>query len=106
MATTLLLSRKLATAREEVREAYRNGATLRQIAEVYSVSSGTVRHALIEMGETLRSRGRRKKADTVNPNIVQLESPVENPIQRETSTVGAARIEEPEVPSRYEGGLF
>lgn len=50
---------KLATAKEQVREAYTNGATLREIAEVHNVSSGTVRNLLIEMGEKLRRPGRK-----------------------------------------------
>jgi transposase-like protein len=50
---------KLATAKEQVRDAYQNGATLREIAEVHNVSSGTVRNVLIEMGEKLRRPGRK-----------------------------------------------
>ena len=48
------LKNKLAASREQVREAYRNGATLRQIAEVYDASPGTVRNVLLEMGEMMR----------------------------------------------------
>ena len=54
------LSKKLAAAREQVREAYENGATLREISIVEGVSSGTVRNLLIELGVELRSRGRRR----------------------------------------------
>jgi hypothetical protein len=53
------LKKKLVTAREQVREAYKNGATLRQIADLHGTSVGTVRNLLIEMGENLRPRGRR-----------------------------------------------
>jgi hypothetical protein len=66
------LKNKLATAREQVREAYLNGATLREIGEVHGVSAGTVRNVLIEIGVELRPRGRRKKADTTEPQILPL----------------------------------
>jgi len=55
---------KLATAKEQVRDAYQNGATLREIAEVHNVSSGTVRNVLIEMGEKLRRPGRKGGSKT------------------------------------------
>jgi hypothetical protein len=84
------LNKKLAMAREQVREAYRNGATLRQIGEVHDVSPGTVRNVLMEMGETLRPRGRRKKADTYDPRIL----PATPSIDGEQTT------------TRYEGGSF
>jgi transposase-like protein len=51
----------LAPVKEQVIEAYNNGATLRQIAEVHGVSSGTVRNCLRESSVDLRPRGRRKK---------------------------------------------
>ena len=87
------LKNKLATAREQVREAYKNGATLRQISEVHGVSAGTVRNVLIEMGETLRARGRRKKADTSESLILPVD-----PCDKDHG--------DPSVPSKYEGGTF
>ena len=92
MATRL--KNKLATAHEQVREAYRNGATLRQIGEVHGVSAGTVRNVLREMGETLRPRGRRKKADTHDPRILAVEPSAEGD------------SDEPQAPAKYEGGAF
>jgi transposase-like protein len=72
------LKNKLAAAKEQVQEAYQNGATLRQIAEVHGVSAGTVRNCLVELGIDLRPRGRRKKGDTVDERILPLiEPPVE-----------------------------
>jgi len=50
--------RKLATSKDLVVEAYENGATLRQIAEVHGVSMGTVRNLLITEGKKLRKTGR------------------------------------------------
>jgi transposase-like protein len=57
------LKSKLTLAQDQILEAYRNGATLREIAEVHGVSSGTVRNKLIELGADLRKRGRRRKED-------------------------------------------
>lgn len=90
---TTRLKNKLAMCREQVREAYRNGATLRQIGEVHGVSAGTVRNVLIEMGETLRPRGRRKKSETHDPRILPVEQTPEAEAQ-------------PEAPQTYEGGAF
>lgn len=70
------LRNKLSMAKEQVREAYRNGATLRQIAELHGASPGTVRNVLIEMGETLRHRGRRRKEDLVDARVLSVDSPV------------------------------
>jgi len=58
------LKSKLTLAQDQILEAYRNGATLREIAEVHGVSSGTVRNKLIELGADLRKRGRRRKDET------------------------------------------
>ena len=80
---------KLATAREQVKEAYENGATLRQIGEVHGVSAGTVRNVLREMGVELRPRGRRKLSETPDDRALQLDAPAE-----------------PEQPASYEGGSF
>ena len=76
MATRL--KNKLATAEEQVRAAYRNGATLREIGEVHGVSAGTVRNKLIELGEEMRPRGRRKKeVDTEQRALPTAELPTE-----------------------------
>jgi transposase len=61
------LRNKLATAREQVVEAYRNGATLREIADFHKVSPGTVRNMLIEEGASLRRPGRRGGAPVERP---------------------------------------
>ena len=55
------LKSKLTLAQDQIKEAYLNGATLREIADVHGVSSGTVRNKLIELGMDLRKRGRRRK---------------------------------------------
>jgi len=89
---TTRLKNKLVTVNEQVREAYRNGATLRQIGEVHGVSAGTVRNALIEMGETMRRRGRRKAADTHDPRILPVDAVDDS--------------EEEVVAEKYEGGVF
>lgn len=90
MATRL--RNKLATCQDQVREAYRNGATLRQIGEVHGVSAGTVRNILKEMGETMRPRGRRKKSETHDPRILATEPATEATTE--------------EAPQTYEGGAF
>jgi transposase-like protein len=76
----------LAPVREQVIEAYKNGATLRQIAEVHGVSSGTVRNCLVECQVELRARGRRKKdAPRAGADLLPIssdnsdEAPVEAP---------------------------
>lgn len=56
-----LKTRKLATSKEQVVLAYRNGATMRQIAEVHGVSVGTVRNLLVSEGESIRAKGRPSK---------------------------------------------
>ena len=89
---TTRLKNKLSTVREQVREAYRNGATLRQIGEVHSVSPGTVRNVLVEMGEALRRRGRRKKADMHDPRILEVDSVEGDEVCEESDS--------------YEGGSF
>ena len=58
---TINIKNALAPVREQVIDAYKNGATLRQIAEVHGVSSGTVRNCLRVCEVQLRPRGRRKK---------------------------------------------
>lgn len=64
------LNNKLAAIKEVVVEAYKNGATLREIAEVHAVSPGTVRNALKEMGVEMRSRGRRKAVKPVDTRLL------------------------------------
>ncbi len=54
------LTKKLADMKANLRAAYENGYTLRQLAALYKVSPGTVRARLFEEGATLRSRGKRK----------------------------------------------
>ncbi len=92
---TTRLRNKLSMVHEQVREAYRNGATLRQIGDVHGVSPGTVRNVLKEMGETLRLRGRRKKSATADPRILPIDAPAEGSDDQEPTTNGA-----------YEGGPF
>jgi len=57
-----LTVRKLATSKEQVVLAYRNGATMRQIADVHGVSIGTVRNLLIAEGTGIRPKGRTPKS--------------------------------------------
>lgn len=87
---TTRLKNKLAMHHDQVREAYRNGATLRQIGEVHGVSPGTVRNVLVDLGESLRSRGRRKKIDMHDPRILNISGtpevePVVETIEPETT---------------------
>ena len=95
---TTRLKNKLATVRPQVQEAYRNGATLRQIGDVHGVSPGTVRNVLIEMGETMRSRGRRKKSRTIDPRIIS-RALGDDTEEKETTP-------EEKLLSGYEGGNF
>jgi len=91
---TTRLRNKLSTSHEQVLTAYRNGATLRQIGDVHGVSPGTVRNVLKEMGESLRSRGRRKKSATPDPRILPIAAPAEGSDDAATP------------PAAYEGGPF
>lgn len=77
------LRNKLATAKEQVKEAYRNGATLREIGDVHGVSPGTVRNSLIEMGENLRPRGRRKKNNPQDDRVLPVAELPEAPAATE-----------------------
>lgn len=70
---TTKLKSKLTAAQEQVREAYLNGVTLREIADVHGVSSGTVRNVLIEMGVNLRRRGRRRNSGAVRPTTLPVQ---------------------------------
>lgn len=92
---TTKLRNKLSTAREQVREAYRNGATLRQIGDAHNCSPGTVRNVLEEMGETLRSRGRRKKVYMNDPRILPMEPKLDGGDEFAATA-----------SSKYEGGTF
>jgi hypothetical protein len=69
---TTRLRNLLATCHEQVADAYKNGATLRQIGDVHSVSAGTVRNLLKELGIPLRARGRRSKAAQAHPKILPI----------------------------------
>lgn len=92
------IGRKLSLSKEQVKEAYANGATLREIADVHNVSSGTVRNCLIEQGVELRTRGRRKKQnanqsralpmDNVTPPATTYEAPT--PVVRPVVNLGEA----------------
>lgn len=73
---TTRLRNKLVTSREQVRDAYINGATLRAIGDVHGVSAGTVRNLLREMDVPMRPRGRRSKASTTHPKILPIETAV------------------------------
>ena len=84
------LRNKLTAVREQVKEAYENQATLREIAEVHGVSAGTVRNCLVELNVDLRPRGRRKadpakvaeKAASDERMIpIADEAPVEAPVE-------------------------
>ncbi len=70
------LRNKLATSREQVKDAYENGATLRAIGDVHNVSAGTVRNLLREMDIPMRPRGRRSKAAAAHPKILPLQPTV------------------------------
>lgn len=106
------LKNKLFLAREQVREAYKNGATLRQISEVHGVSSGTVRNVLIEMGETLRSRGRRKREETVDPRVLPMNDPVDVEeeavivVENNDEDFDTDYVEPQNSNDDYEGGAF
>ena len=59
--------RKLVREAPILLEAYANGATLRDLAGQFGVSSGTVRTVLKREGAVMRSKGRKrsKTAETV-----------------------------------------
>ena len=97
---TSRLKNKLAAEREQVREAFRNGATLRKIAEVYGASPGTVRNVLIELGETMRPRGRRKKANAPVDERVLAKAFGDDTQEEENLS------EQEKLLSGYEGGSF
>ena len=82
------LKKKLNIAREQICEAYTNGATLREIAELHGASIGTVRNLLKELGVDLRPRGRRQKSKN-HPKVVAVE--------------GAEAVP---VTETYEGGAY
>jgi hypothetical protein len=77
---TTRLRSKLATCHEQVVDAYNNGATLRQIAEVHEVSPGTVRNLLKELDVPLRDRGRRKNAPKADPRILPVAAAPDEPV--------------------------
>lgn len=51
----------LSLVEAQVVEGYKNGLTLRELANTYEVSAGTVRNCLVTAGVPLRGRGRRKQ---------------------------------------------
>lgn len=57
--------RKLSKEAPIIVEAYSNGATLRDLATQFNVSSGTVRAVLQRAGVSMRSKGRRKGTSRV-----------------------------------------
>jgi hypothetical protein len=85
MATRL--KNKLAMAEDQVKEAYENGATLREIGEVHEVSAGTVRNKLIELGIDLRPRGRRKKEQGSDDRVLPTEALPAEPVATAVSAV-------------------
>jgi len=86
---TTRLRNKLATAHDQVVEAYRNGATLRQIGEVHGVSPGTVRNLLRELDVPMRDRGRRKKQPPKVARITPI-APVSPDTEPKTDTYEGA----------------
>lgn len=53
---------KLSNQTPEIVEAYKNNMSLRDIANLHGVSTGTVRNLLVREGVALRQRGRKSKA--------------------------------------------
>lgn len=104
MATRL--RNKLVAEQGQIREAYRNGATLQEIGAVYNASPGTVRNILRDMGETLRPRGRRRREDVVNPQILDIDGVVEQCLDcscdGDCTEEGSGQLGE----NTYEGGTF
>jgi transposase len=62
--------RKLLKETPQILEAYRNGSTIREIADTYKVSSGTIRNILKRSEEPLRPRGRRPKVKALSPEAL------------------------------------
>ncbi len=52
---------KLGGLEQEIADKYKNGGTLKELGEEYGVSVPCVSNALKRAGETVRSRGRKKK---------------------------------------------
>lgn len=52
---------KLETVQEFVIQGYRNGGTLRELAQTYNVAPNTIKGLLGKRGELMRPPGRRKK---------------------------------------------
>lgn len=71
------LKNKLSAHKEQIQEAYANGATLRDIADIHGVSTGTVRNCLIEQGTSLRPRGRRKNRNDAEARLLPLNETAE-----------------------------
>lgn len=66
--------KKLDKVTPQIIEAYTNGTTLEALADLYEVSTGTVRNLLVSNEVPRRRRGRRKKENdhsheqTMQPN--------------------------------------
>ena len=56
-----LTRKKLMDLREVILEAYASGSTLRELAEIYNCTPGTVWRRLHEWGAPIRPKGPRKK---------------------------------------------
>ncbi len=89
---TTRLRNKLATAHDQVVDAYNNGATLRQIGDVHGVSPGTVRNLLRELDVPMRNRGRRRKSVTTEPRLIPTA-----PVAKDGDSNGT---------DKYDGGAF
>ena len=76
---SLELKRELEKVGTQILTSYANGLTLRELADQYNCSSGTIRNFLIEKGATLRKRGRQANKKIVNHEIPENLAPVEEP---------------------------
>jgi len=70
---TTILKNKTSPYRDQIKGAYMNGATLKEIAVVHGVSQGTVRNCLIEMGVEMRSRGRQRRSNINNEEVLPVD---------------------------------
>lgn len=69
--------RKLSMETPQILAAYANGRSLREIATMYEVSTGTVRNILSREGVVARGRGRAKGSKVVKGTIGQVANAVE-----------------------------
>jgi hypothetical protein len=56
-------TRKLDQVKEQICLAYRDGQTMDELSSFHGASKSTIRNCLIENGEPLRPKGRRKKTN-------------------------------------------